>query len=62
MFARTRSALCRACISFDIAPFRFRIAPQFVHRHDLTEAAREEGATIWWLRWGFFQINYRRLR
>lgn len=35
-------------------------ALHFRHRRDLTEAAREAGEPIWWLRVGPFQLSYAR--
>ena len=34
--------------------------PQFVFKRDLTELAKEQGATIWYLRIAFFQIEFQR--
>lgn len=49
-----------ACISIQIQPFGFWLKPRFVHRKELTEFARENGETIWWARWAWFQISYSR--
>jgi hypothetical protein len=35
-------------------------ALHFRYRNDLTEAARESGETIWWLRVGPVQLSYAR--
>lgn len=51
---------CAMRIGFDFMPFGFWLRPEFVHRRYLTEAARASGETIWWARWLWFQISYRR--
>jgi hypothetical protein len=47
-------------ISFSICPFTFWWKPSFTKK-DLTEFAREQGATLWWARWLWFQISYDRM-
>lgn len=49
-----------ASISILFAPFGFWW-PSFTHRKSLTEAARENGETIWWARFAWFQISYSRM-
>lgn len=49
-----------ACLSLSIQPFGFWWRPSFTHKKDLTEAARQDGAPIWWARWGWFEISYQR--
>jgi hypothetical protein len=51
-----------ARIDFSIKPFGFWWKPYFFHRKDLTEAAREDGETIWFARWAWFQVSYGRWR
>jgi hypothetical protein len=43
-----------ARISIDVNPFGFW------WKQRLTEAARANGDTIWWMRWAWFQISYSR--
>lgn len=47
-------------LSLDFKPFGFWLKPCFVHRKRLTESARENGETIWFARWAWFQIRYSR--
>ncbi len=47
-------------ISLDLNPFGFWLKPKFMWKKDLTEHAKENGATIWWARWAWFQISYSR--
>ena len=47
-------------ISVDLHPFGFWIKPEFVYKKDLTERAKVDGATIWWVRWAWFQISFGR--
>lgn len=47
-------------LSIDIQPFGFWLKPQWTHRKNLSEFAREQGETIWWARWAWFQISYSR--
>lgn len=49
-----------ARLSLDVNLFGFWWKPQFVHRDRLTESARANGETIWWMRWAWFQISYSR--
>lgn len=49
-----------ARISLDLNPFGFWLKPSWHHSRDLTEFARQEGGTIWWARWAWFQISYSR--
>ena len=35
--------------------------PDFTWKRDLTEQAKKDGRTIWWVRWLYFQISYSRL-
>lgn len=46
--------------SLDFQPFGFWLKPSFTHRKNLSEGARQNGATIWWARWAWFQISYSR--
>lgn len=46
-------------LSIDLNPFGFWLLPSFVHP-ELTEAAKADGALIWWARWAWFQISYSR--
>lgn len=48
-----------ARIDLSIAPFSFWWRPVFF-KGDLAEHAREAGETIWYARWGWFQISYGR--
>lgn len=52
--------LSAASISLTFAPFAFWW-PSFIHRKTLTEAARANAETIWWARFAWFQISYRRM-
>lgn len=47
-------------ISFDVNPFGFWWKPDWVFKRDLTEFAKSQGTTIWWVRWAWFQISYSR--
>lgn len=47
-------------ISLSLNPFGFWWKPDFNYKKDLTEIAKREGATIWWVRWAWFQIEYSR--
>jgi hypothetical protein len=49
-----------AKISVDFMPFGFWWRPNFCHRRTMTEQYREQGETIWWARWAWFQIRYSR--
>jgi hypothetical protein len=49
-----------ARIGIEFKPFGFWWKPEFTHRRALSEAARQEGETIWWARWAWFQISYGR--
>jgi hypothetical protein len=49
-----------ARITLDINPFGFWLKPTFTWRHDLTESAKEDGETIWFARWAWFQISFGR--
>ena len=51
--------LCAAKISLAGRPFGFWLVPQF-YRKQLTEQAKEQGETIWWARWAWFQISFSR--
>jgi hypothetical protein len=48
------------CISLSINPFGFWWKPVWVYKRDLTEAAKADGATIWWFNFAWFQISYSR--
>ena len=47
----------RISIDFIIFPWW---KPSFEYRKDLDEWARREGETIWWFRWLWVQISYKR--
>ena len=47
-------------ISFCLNPFGWWLKPSFTRKKDLTEAAKRDGATIWWFRWLFLQVSYSR--
>lgn len=47
-------------LSLSITPFGFWLKPSFTYRRNLTEFAKEQGETIWWARWAWFQISYSR--
>jgi hypothetical protein len=47
-------------ISISIKPFGFWFIPRFVHRNKMSEFHRQQGETIWWARWAWFQISYSR--
>ena len=49
-----------ARLSLALHPFGFWWKPAFAYRRTLTEAAKRDGETIWWLRWAWFQISYGR--
>lgn len=49
-----------ACISISFKPFGFWWKPEFRHIKKMPERFREDGMTIWWVRWAWFQISYRR--
>ena len=51
-----------AKLTLDFQPFGFWLVPSFTHRKKLTERAKADGETIWWARWGWFQISYSRWR
>lgn len=46
-------------IDLSLHPFGF-FAPRFRHNRELTEAARRDGATIWYARFAWFQVSYSR--
>lgn len=48
-----------ARIAIEIMPFGFWLRPRW-HRRKLTEAAKEQGETIWYVRWAWFQVSYSR--
>lgn len=47
-------------IALEIIPFGFWLIPEWKYRKTLTEAAKADGETIWWIRWTWFQISYGR--
>lgn len=47
-------------ISLELNPFGFWAVPRFHWKRRLTEAAKADGATIWWVRWLWFQISFGR--
>lgn len=49
-----------ARLSLDVQPFGFWLKPSWFYRKDMTEFAREQGETIWWARWAWFEISYSR--
>lgn len=49
-----------ASFSLTFAPFTFWW-PSFTRQKSLTERAKADGETIWWVRFACFQISYRRL-
>ena len=49
-----------ARISISIMPFGFWWKPVFVHKSQLTEKAKADGATVWWFNFAWFQISYSR--
>jgi hypothetical protein len=44
-------------LSLDINPFGFWWKPTWTHRRGLSEEARENGETIAWARWLWFQVS-----
>lgn len=50
----------RFSISFKLNLFDPWLKPEFVWKRDLTEQAKKDGKTIWWIRWLYFQIEYAR--
>jgi hypothetical protein len=49
----------RLDISFMFDPFNLWWKPRFVKRN-ITEFQKEQGEDIWWARWLFLQITYKR--
>ena len=49
-----------ARITLSFMPFGFWWKPEYTHRSTMTEQARADGETIWWVRWAWFQISYSR--
>lgn len=47
-------------LSLDLNLFGFWWKPDWHYRQGLTEAAKADGATIWWARWLWFQVSYSR--
>lgn len=47
-------------LSLDFGPFCFWWRPHFTWRRNLSDRAKAEGETIWWLRWLWFQISFSR--
>lgn len=47
-------------LSLSVNPFGFWLKPSFRHQRSLTERAKADGETIWWVRWLWFQISYSR--
>lgn len=47
-------------LSLDLNIFGFWWKPDWHYRKGLTEAAKADGATIWWVRWLWFQVSYSR--
>lgn len=50
-----------ASLNVRFIPFGNWLAVHWRHRKDLTEFAREQGDTVWWLRLGPIQISYSRM-
>lgn len=48
-----------ACFSLAFHPFCWGL--HFVHKADLTEFAKEQAVTIWWLRVACFTLSYHRM-
>jgi hypothetical protein len=46
-------------LSLELNPFGFWFVPRF-KRFILTETSKENGETIWYARWAWFQISYGR--
>lgn len=49
-----------AKLTLDLNIFGFWLIPAWAYNKRLTESARESGATIWWVRWLWFQVSYSR--
>jgi hypothetical protein len=49
-------------LALELNPFGFWVLPRFHWRRDLMEAAKADGATIWYARWAWFQISFSRWR
>lgn len=49
-----------ARISLSLNPFGFWLVPQWSFKPSLTERAKANGETIWWMRWAWFQISFGR--
>lgn len=49
-------------ISLELNPFGFWLVPSYGNRTSMTELAKADGQTIWWVRWAWFQISYGRWR
>jgi len=47
-------------LDLSLNPFGFWLLPRFRNRTDLTELAKEQGETIWYARWLWFQISFGR--
>jgi hypothetical protein len=52
--------LSAAKITLELMPFGIWLKPRFRYRRHLSEMDREQGDTIWWARWLWFQISYSR--
>lgn len=48
-----------ASLVIRIIPFGWRAL--YLHKRDLTEFAKQQGETIWWLRIGPIQVSYNRM-
>ncbi len=49
-----------ARIRLELKPFGFWFVPRFTWHRTLTEHAKQQGATIWYARWAWFQISFGR--
>lgn len=46
-------------LDLSLNPFGFW-GPRFIHNKNLSEAAKREGAVIWYARFAWFQVSYKR--
>lgn len=47
-------------IAIALNPLGFWLIPRGRINWNMPESLREQGYTIWWFRWAFFQIEYSR--
>lgn len=49
-----------AKISISFHPFGFWVKPMYYYANGLTERAKADGETLWWVRFAWLQISFSR--